>query len=85
MNINPMLGPNEKILIDLGALDTTLIVEYNEGWRLITPWFLHAGVIHYVLNMMSFGILGRMLERAHGTIVVSVVFGAAAMCGSVTR
>ncbi|GMH55522.1 hypothetical protein TL16_g01927 [Triparma laevis f. inornata] len=83
-NVNPMLGPKDQILLDVGALDTTLIVEYGEGWRLITPWFLHAGIIHYILNMISFAVLGRMLERAHGTIIVSLIFIVSAMCGSIT-
>ena len=72
------------MLVDLGALDTVLIVQYNQPWRLLTPWFLHAGIIHYLLNTLSFAVLGRMLERAHGTVKVVVIFFSAALCGSVS-
>ena len=81
---NPMIGPSNEVLINLGALDTDLIVTYNQWWRLATPWFLHGGIIHYIVNVASLAILGRMLERAHGTLTVAAIFFVSALCGSVT-
>jgi hypothetical protein len=38
---NPMIGPSAETLILMGAKDTHLIVNENEGWRLVTSSVLH--------------------------------------------
>jgi hypothetical protein len=35
---------------------------------------LHAGIIHYVINMLGFWIIGAAVERVHGTMETAVVF-----------
>jgi membrane associated rhomboid family serine protease len=79
-----MLGPSASTLITLGALDANLIAQENEWWRFITPWFLSGGIIHWLLNIVSMIILGRMLERAHGSLKVAGIWCVAALCGTVT-
>lgn len=37
----------------LGAKDTCLIVEKYHIFRLITPVFLHGGIIHLILNVFA--------------------------------
>lgn len=49
------LGANNKYLLKSGQL-----------WRLITSSFLHAGLIHFVLNMYSLFIIGREIESHFG-------------------
>src|SRR3990170_8464773 len=41
-------------------------IEDGEYWRLVTSGFLHAGLFHLMLNMLSLWILGQMLEPAVG-------------------
>lgn len=43
--------------------------EIKEGqvWRLLTPIFLHAGILHILLNMMWLHFLGSMVEAREGS------------------
>jgi membrane associated rhomboid family serine protease len=48
---NTMIGPRGDALNDMGAKNVPRILQYNEWWRLFTPMFLHAGVVHLGLNV----------------------------------
>eukprot|EP01090_Pellita_catalonica_P004487 TRINITY_DN1430_c0_g1_i1.p2 TRINITY_DN1430_c0_g1~~TRINITY_DN1430_c0_g1_i1.p2 ORF type:complete len:171 (+),score=34.11 TRINITY_DN1430_c0_g1_i1:95-607(+) len=49
---NPLLGPDMETLLDFGAKAYYEIVDDYQLWRFFTPIFLHAGVIHIVMNMI---------------------------------
>jgi len=66
LHINPMIGPSAETLIALGAKQTSLIVNGNEWYRIFSPMFLHAGVIHFVVNMCALWFIGSAVERTHG-------------------
>jgi len=70
---NPMLGPDSSVLIDLGAKVTSLIVA-GEWWRLIAPMFLHAGLIHLLLNMITLWRLGTDLEETFGAYRIGAIY-----------
>ena len=41
-------------------------LERGEYWRLVTPMFLHGGIIHLGINSYALLILGTILERVYG-------------------
>ncbi len=45
-----------------------------ELWRLLTPTFLHFGVMHIVFNGLWLWELGRRLEYYLGSLIYSIVF-----------
>jgi len=51
LSVNPMIGPSAETLLKMGAKQTSLIVNQGEWYRLFSPMVLHAGLIHYFLNM----------------------------------
>lgn len=73
MSVNPMAGPSAETLIKVGARETKLIVANGEWFRLFSPLILHAGIIHYFINMLAVLYIGKAVELNHG-IVNTVVF-----------
>jgi len=50
-----------------GAKVNEQIINHGEFWRLVTPIFLHAGIIHLGLNCYGLYLFGKQIEKAFGT------------------
>ena len=57
-------------------------VATGEYYRLITSTFLHAGVVHLLLNMFALAALGPQLETALGRLRFAVLYLLSALGGS---
>ena len=53
-------------LVKIGALDVPKVVHGRKGWCLITCMWLHAGVVHLLINMLCLVIIGIRLEQEFG-------------------
>jgi len=71
---NPMIGPSAQVLIQMGAKQTSLIVNDGEWYRVFTPMFLHAGIIHYIINMLALWFIGSAVEQSHGFFAAALLF-----------
>ena len=83
MSVNPMLGPSAKVLTDMGAKVTTMIVKDGQWWRLASAMFLHGGVIHLFANMFGMWREGGRLEQEFGWWRVAVVYVLGGLSGNV--
>ncbi|PON50833.1 Peptidase S54, rhomboid [Parasponia andersonii] len=63
---NPLFGASSSTLEKLGALEWNKVVHRHQGWRLVTCIWLHAGVIHLLVNMLSLVFIGIRLEQQFG-------------------
>ncbi|KAI9107376.1 hypothetical protein K1719_021413 [Acacia pycnantha] len=82
MSENPLLGPRIDTLRKIGGLDKDLILEKHQVWRYVSCIFLHAGVIHLLLNMFSLLIIGIGLEREFGFLRIGLLYVLSGFGGS---
>ncbi|KAF8699052.1 hypothetical protein HU200_034743 [Digitaria exilis] len=71
---NPLLGPSSATLLKMGALDVSKVVHGGQGWRLITCMWLHAGVVHLLINMLCLIFIGIRLEQEFGFVRIGLVY-----------
>lgn len=58
---------SDAALIRDGVLTPQLVLQYHQWWRIITAAFLHGGLAHIGLNMLSLYWLGRFIEAVLGS------------------
>jgi rhomboid protease GluP len=60
-----IFSPRETALIAFGAKDPVGLA-LGQWWRLVTPVFLHIGIVHFFLNYLALDVIGRQLEPVLG-------------------
>ena len=63
---------SSEALVRTGANFRPFIVHFNEWWRLLTAGFIHIGIEHILMNMVSLYFVGIELEKilGHGRYLV---------------
>jgi membrane associated rhomboid family serine protease len=82
LSVNPFVGPGPNVLLRLGALHREATLQDDEYYRLVTCIALHAGVIHYAINIMAVLYIGGIVERVYGTLTTTLVFVITAIGGN---
>jgi membrane associated rhomboid family serine protease len=76
-------GTDKGWVYEHGALAGPLLTGgHHEYWRLLTSGFLHAGLVHIALNMLSLWFVGRALEPVIGPRNFLAVYLASLLAGS---
>jgi rhomboid protease GluP len=70
-----------QTLIEYGAKYNPLIIE-GEWWRLITPIFLHIGLLHLLMNTLALYYLGSAVERIFGRMRFVFIYMMSGITGS---
>jgi membrane associated rhomboid family serine protease len=58
----------EDAMVYLLTFSPRAIVQKGQVWRLFTGTYMHTGIFHLAMNMMSFTFLGTTLETSLGTL-----------------
>ena len=75
-------GFDGATLIRYGSGFSVLTVGFHEAWRLVTPVFLHAGIIHFGFNSMALVQLGPLVEEEYGTERLASIYLLCGIAGS---
>lgn len=59
-------GGNIERVLQEGSLYPAAVLQNGEWWRIVTSAFLHGGLVHIGVNMLSLWFLGRFIEYALG-------------------
>ena len=62
-----MGGGNELAVLNAGALWPNSVLVDHQWWRIVTSAFLHGGLLHIGVNMISLWYLGRFIETVAGS------------------
>ncbi|HZD51039.1 MAG TPA: rhomboid family intramembrane serine protease [Silvibacterium sp.] len=68
------LSPTVRQLVNWGANNGTLVLQYGQWWRLITAMFVHVGIIHIATNMWCLWNLGLLAEPLMGPMGVFAAY-----------
>jgi len=82
---NRLLSLDGSTLLRFGAGHGELTFIYGQWWRLITPIFLHGGLLHIAMNTYALLQLGPLTEQVYGRdrfVVVYVLSGIAGFFAS---
>ncbi|WP_019414606.1 rhomboid family intramembrane serine protease [Paenisporosarcina sp. TG20] len=75
----PFVG---SLIFNLGAGSNYLLGD-GQWWRLITPMFLHAGLVHLLFNMFSLFLFGPELEKLAGKVRFLTIYFLSGLIGIV--
>ncbi|KAJ4849650.1 hypothetical protein Tsubulata_009648 [Turnera subulata] len=78
---NPFLGPSASTLDKVGALRKALLLEH-QTWRLFSSPWLHAGVIHLLINLVAIVFIGSYLEKEFGPLRIGLIYSLSAFSGT---
>jgi membrane associated rhomboid family serine protease len=65
---------SDAALIRAGVLTPQLVLQDHQWWRIITSGFLHGGLAHIGLNMLSLYWLGRFIETVLGSSRMLLIY-----------
>jgi membrane associated rhomboid family serine protease len=65
-----------------GVLYGPLIAQHHDYWRIVTGGFLHDGLFHILVNMLSLYFVGSVLEPAIGSINFAAIYFVSLLAGS---
>ena len=61
-----MSGPSNGVFADFGGR-VILAIQHGEWWRLVTPNFIHLGLMHLMFNSMALFNVGPQVEALYGS------------------
>ncbi len=70
-------GGNIGAVLQAGALSPASVLVGGQWWRILTSAFLHGGLLHIAVNMMSLWFLGRFIEVVVGPVRMGIIYAIA--------
>ncbi len=75
-------APGARVLSLWGAKDP-IALAYGEWWRLLTPIFLHFGILHFVMNALALKVVGAHIEPILGAFWFLFIYICSGVAGNI--
>ena len=72
----------DSLIMICGAKENFQILT-GEYWRFLTPVFLHANILHLLINSYSLYVVGSTVERIFGRFRFTIIYFLAGICGNI--
>lgn len=76
-------GKRYDALLSVFGAKVNASIMAGEYWRLITPVFLHSGLVHLLINCYSLYVVGVTVEKVYGHLKFAVIYFFAGLMGSI--
>ncbi|AVK99780.1 rhomboid family intramembrane serine protease [Pediococcus inopinatus] len=73
---------NTQTLLKFGAIFKPFILQNGEWWRLVSGMFIHIGITHIVLNMVTLYFVGVQIENLFGHFKFLIIYFLAGIFGN---
>jgi rhomboid protease GluP len=80
--VSRLMGFDALSLIRYGSGYAGLTIPLVEWWRIVTPVFLHGGLLHFIFNSMALVQLGPLVEDEYGTERLAAIYVLCGIAGS---
>ncbi|MCL2171204.1 MAG: rhomboid family intramembrane serine protease [Defluviitaleaceae bacterium] len=70
-------------LVRFGAIERGLVMTHGQYWRLLTPIFVHIGIMHLLFNLGSLLIFGTRAERYFGHVKFLIIYIITGVAGNI--
>ena len=77
-----VMDMSSEYLYSIGAVEGNAVVVKGEVWRLFSAMFLHAGVEHILMNMLSLFLVGRSVEMMFSRFSYLSIYFISGLIGS---
>ncbi|MBL8202910.1 MAG: rhomboid family intramembrane serine protease [Blastocatellia bacterium] len=74
-------GTDHATLLNFGAKTNHWVLQQRQWFRLVTPIFLHIGLLHLIANAYALWIVGPIIERLFGSARFALLYLLAGMGG----
>ncbi len=78
------LSFDTQYLYNMGAINGEAILNHAQIYRIITGIFLHAGVDHIAMNMLSLWMIGYLIEDAFGAKNYLIIYFISGIVGAIS-
>jgi len=73
----------QGILGEWGSMSFEKAISNGQVWRCFTHIYLHAGLIHMIMNLLALMIAGKYVEKKYGSVWYVLFFHSAAIIDSI--
>jgi len=83
LSVHPLyfLSPSNISLLISGATGTVPIDRFGRWWTIISANYLHAGLLHIVMNMAALNMMGKLIVREYGTYRMITIYAISGIIG----